>query len=108
MLRKLRVSVGLVTCIAVLAPATASAASTEVVSVSSGGALGNNGSQDPAISADGRYVAFTSAPANLVAGDTNGKLDVFVHDRQTGLTERVSVSQSGNQLNGISDSPAIS
>ena len=56
-------------------------------------------SEGPSISADGRFVAFPSFASNLVAGDTNGLEDVFVHDRQTGATERVSVEllgQSGN------------
>src|SRR5439155_166831 len=68
---------------------------TERVSVASGGGTqGNrNGSgffAFPALSADGRLVAFQSAATNLVADDTNGATDVFVHDRQTGTTERVS------------------
>ncbi|WP_399931537.1 TolB family protein [Streptomyces kanamyceticus] len=54
----------------------------------------------PAISSDGRYVAFTSTAANLVPGDTNGSLDVFVRDRQARTTERVSVSGSGGQASG--------
>ena len=40
----------------------------------------------PAISADGRFVAFNSDATNLVPGDTNGARDVFVRDRQTGTT----------------------
>lgn len=81
---------------------------TERVSVSSAGTQGNNGSTDPAISADGRYVAFTSYASNLVSGDTNGAADVFVHDRQTNSTERVSVSGTGGQGNGTSYSPSMS
>src|SRR5207302_988 len=51
----------------------------------------------------GRFVAFDSDATNLVAGDTNGATDVFVHDRQTGATERVSVtSGGGTQGNGNS------
>ncbi|MCB2188661.1 MAG: hypothetical protein KQJ78_19760 [Deltaproteobacteria bacterium] len=69
-------------------------------------ALDNSGS--PSISGDGRYVAFGSAASNLVAGDTNGNQDVFVHDRQTGETTRVSVDSAGNQGNGLSRAPAIS
>ena len=60
----------------------------------------NEESQDPAISADGRFVAFDSFASNLVAGDTNGVVDVFVRDRVAGATERVSVSSSGAQANG--------
>ncbi len=52
------------------------------------------------ISANGRYVAFTSTASNLVAGDTNGKQDVFVRDLVNGTTTRVDVSSSGVQANG--------
>ena len=51
------------------------------------------------ISADGRLVAFTSDASNLVAGDTNGEVDVFVRDLRTGATTRVSVPNKG-QANG--------
>ena len=81
---------------------------TERVSVSSGGAQGNWGADEPSISADGRYVAFPSLASNLVAGDTNLVLDVFVHDRQSGVTERVSVSSSGTQGNSDSFEAFIS
>ena len=70
------------------------------VSVSSAGVQGNGHSAFPSLSADGRFVAFSSAASNLVANDTNAKLDVFVHDRQTGTTERVNVSSSGSQSAG--------
>ncbi|MDZ4169681.1 MAG: hypothetical protein U1E26_08510 [Coriobacteriia bacterium] len=53
--------------------------------------------QAPSISADGRYVAFTSEASNLVANDTNACSDVFVHDRVTGATTRVSLTSSGAQ-----------
>ena len=75
------------------------------VSVSSRGKQGtgdrtHNGSNGPSISADGRYVAFHSGASNLVPGDTNRTMDIFVHDRVTGNTQRVSVSSSGAQANG--------
>jgi hypothetical protein len=73
---------------------------TERVSVSSAGDQGNGDSYCPSIDADGRFVAFYSEASNLVPGDTNGKPDFFVHDRETGLTERVSVSSTGEQANG--------
>ncbi len=73
---------------------------TERVSVNSTGSQGNSDSDRPLISANGRFVAFNSRSTNLVPGDTNGSMDVFVHDRQTGITERVSVDNSGNQGNG--------
>ena len=81
---------------------------TRRVSVSSGGAQGNAGSFIPALSADGRFVAFKSFATNLVPGDTNGMEDTFVHDRQTGTTRRVSVGAGGVQGNGHSLNPAIS
>jgi len=64
-----------------------------------GGDRTNNGSNAPAISGNGRYVVFHSADSNLVRGDTNGVFDIFVHDRRTGRTTRVSVSSSGAQAN---------
>jgi Tol biopolymer transport system component len=67
---------------------------TERVSVSSQGVQGDNDSYSPSsISDDGRYVAFYSDASTLVANDTNGCRDIFVHDRQTGQTERVSVGK---------------
>lgn len=60
------------------------------------------------ISANGRYVAMVSAAPDLVAGDTNGASDVFVHDRQTGETTRVSISGSGSEGNGASGFASIS
>lgn len=67
------------------------------VSLSSLGVEGNGISDSQSFSADGRYVAFSSTATNLVSNDTNGKWDVFVHDRQTGQTTRVSRSSAGVQ-----------
>lgn len=78
------------------------------VSVATGGGQANGESLEPALSANGRYVAFRSAATNLVPGDTNGTIDVFVHDRQTGTTSRVSVATGGGQSNNNSFSPALS
>ena len=64
---------------------------TERVSVDSFGTQGNQISSAPSISADGRFVAFSSNATNFVLGGTNGTRHVFVHDRQTGTTEHVSV-----------------
>jgi Tol biopolymer transport system component len=77
---------------------------TSRVSISSAGAQGNNISYRPSIHTDGRYVAFDSHANSLVDGDTNGVQDVFVHDRQTGVTSRVSVSSAGVQGNNGSSS----
>jgi Tol biopolymer transport system component len=81
---------------------------TRRVSVGSGGAQGNAASLYPAISGDGRYVAFTALASNLVPGDINGSQDVFVRDVVTGQTRRVSVSSSGDPGDAASFNPAIS
>jgi Tol biopolymer transport system component len=75
---------------------------TERVSVDSAGGEGNGWSGNPTLTPDGRFVVFSSAADNLVAGDTNGSADVFIHDRLTGTTERVSVDSSGAQGHGDS------
>ncbi|MFZ5849015.1 MAG: TolB family protein [Actinomycetota bacterium] len=62
----------------------------------------------PSISDDGRFVAFSSSAESLVAGDDNGVADVFVHDRRTNRTRRISVGPSGRQAGGSSFAPAIS
>src|SRR3954466_4634119 len=73
---------------------------TERVSVGPHGRQANEASSSPAISADGRFVAFLSFASNLVPGDTNGATDIFVRDRAKGTTERVSVGPHGRQANG--------
>jgi Tol biopolymer transport system component len=78
---------------------------TERVSVDSSGAEANAASSAPAISADGRYVAFLSGATNLAVGDTNHLDDVFVRDRLNGTTERVNVATSGSQANGATYLP---
>jgi len=81
---------------------------TERVSVAGDGTQANDYSMDPSISADGRCVAFYSRATNLVSGDTNSRGDVFVHDRQTGQTTRVSVASDSTQGNALSLYPSIS
>ncbi|MBI3360632.1 MAG: PD40 domain-containing protein, partial [Chloroflexi bacterium] len=82
---------------------------TALVSVTSDGTPGNSGPDTPpSISGDGRFVAFDSLATNLVAGDTNGVADIFVRDRQTGQTTRVSVATDGTQANYLSWNPSIS
>src|SRR4028119_414097 len=78
------------------------------VSVDSAGNQGNRDSYNPSISADGRFVAFTSLASNIVPGDTNNTFDIFVRDRLTNTTTRVSVDSAGNQGNSFSNSPSIS
>jgi Tol biopolymer transport system component len=81
---------------------------TRRVSVGPGGAQGNGGSWTPSISARGRYVAFHSRASNLVPGDTNNEVDVFVRDRVARVTRRVSVGSGGAQGNGDSNFAEIS
>src|SRR5262249_49771068 len=81
---------------------------TERVSVDSMGAQGNGNSWAGSISADGRYVAFESAASNLVSGDTNAASDIFMHDRASGVTDRVRLSSSRAQANGTTHFPRIS
>lgn len=71
----------------------------ERVSVSSTGQQGNENSYEAALSIDGRYAGFASAANNLVPRDTNAVPDVFVRDRYTDKTVRVSVSSAGEQAN---------
>ena len=84
------------------------------VSVASDGTQGNGDSDDEnesystSVSADGRFVAFASLADNLVPGDTNGYRDIFVRDRTSGITTRVSTDSQGNQANGGSSRPSIS
>ena len=73
---------------------------TERISVGPAGVAGDNDSLLAAVSADGRFVAFVSLASNLVPDDTNGTSDVFVRDRVTGTTERVSVNSRGRQSTG--------
>jgi hypothetical protein len=80
---------------------------TERVSVDSSGAQGNAFSFGGMISADGRYVAFESTASNLVVGDTNGKSDVFLRDRQTTTTERLCIGAGGMQTDGDSSTPVL-
>ncbi len=79
----------------------------ERVSVDSAGNPGDEFSGRPDITADGRYVAFQSIATNLVAGDTNNRSDIFVRDRQSGTTARVSVSSAGAEANGGSERAKI-
>jgi hypothetical protein len=106
--------------LAITSPAIVSsgwAGSTETISVNSTGGQGNSHSEQPSISADGRFVAFISRATNLVDlngdgvidPDANGGIrDVFVYDRQTKKTEIVSVNSTGVQGNNSSLNPSIS
>ena len=84
---------------------------TVLANVSSSGQQGDEGDTGPvrpSLSADGRFVAFTSNATNIVAGNSNGAAQVYVHDFQTGQTSRISVDSGGQPGNTWSDSPSIS
>ena len=94
--------------VAVVLPAQAQNTTTRV-SIVTGGAQGTGNSGLPAMSADGRFVAFDSVAVDLVPADTNNRADIFVHDRQTGTTQRVNLGPGGVQaIGGDSTSPSIS
>ncbi len=80
---------------------------TSLVSVSPNGTQGNQSCDHPSTSADGRFVVFDSLATNLLPGDTNNATDIFVRDRQSGTTTRVSVASSGAQGNNNSFEPTI-
>lgn len=80
----------------------------ERVSVDSAGVEGDDASGTASVSADGRFVAFTSAATRLVPGDTNGLRDVFLRDRTLGTTERISVATGGGQASGSSLQAVVS
>ncbi len=82
--------------------------STTRISVDSSGQQANLRSSLSAISANGRFVVFTSSATNLVPNDTNGVDDIFLRDLQLGITTRVSVASDGTQANAASSYPAIS
>ena len=80
----------------------------QLVSVATDGTPGDGSSSDAVISGDGRYVAFTSDSTTLVANDTNGVTDVFVRDRSTNTTQRISVTTAGVEVADASYAPTIS
>ena len=79
---------------------------TRLMSISTAGAIGNGSSGMPVISADGRFVVFTSWASNLVPGDTNKMADVFIRDRAKRLTRRISLPATGQgyKMSGIGPS----
>jgi len=79
----------------------------ERVSVGLGGRRADGSSYQPTISADGRFVAFTSAADNLIAGDDNAQPDVFRVELSTGAIRRVSVTSTGRQARGASSNPSL-
>ena len=73
------------------------------IEVASEAVGGNDASQQPSVSATGRFVAFQSSASNLVAGDTNGVADIFVRDRASQLTQLLTAG-----ANAESSEPSIS
>ncbi len=82
--------------------------SIERISLGLSGVEANGASTNPVISGNGRYIVFESFASNLVSGDTNRVIDIFVYDRQTQSTVRVSVTSTGAQATSHSFSPSIS
>ena len=78
------------------------------ISISNEGVEADGKSEKPSISGNGNFIAFTSDATNLVEGDTNGDSDIFIHNRETGETTRVSVDSLGNEANNDSENPSIS
>ncbi len=105
--RSLGYGLAALTALAAL-PAAAQHPLVERVSVATDGTQGNSESNNAAISADGRYIAFESTASNLVPNDTNGQRDIFVRDRQLGTTTRISLNSNGTQSNQASTAPSIS
>jgi len=66
--------------------------------VTPSGAYGNESSVRARVSGDGRFVAFESWASDLVAGDTNGSSDVYLRDLDVHVTERVSLTSAGGQI----------
>ncbi|MCK6447081.1 MAG: hypothetical protein L6Q99_11885 [Planctomycetes bacterium] len=98
------------TCCFALASAASAQTPTQLVSVSSSGVQVDQpvAITTPALSDDGRFVAFQTAATNLVAGDTNGFEDVYLRDRLLGTTELVSRTPLGSSGNGASSNPSVS
>ncbi|MEV5594980.1 hypothetical protein [Streptomyces sp. NPDC052496] len=78
------------------------------VSVAPDGTQGDGDSQTPAVSADGRYIAFASDAANLVPGDTDRLQDVYVRDSRTGELTRVDAASAGAPPGSWAHEPALS
>jgi hypothetical protein len=81
---------------------------TEAASVALDGTTGKGNSAKPSISGEGRYVAFESSADDLVMGDANQTFDVFVYDRQSQVTQRVSVAADGSEANAASRNVSLS
>jgi len=83
-------------------------ASMKRVSISTSGAQANQSSNTPDISGDGSLIVFSSQATNLVSNDTNLKKDIFLHNKITSVTQRVSLGSGGTEANDDSNNPSIS
>ena len=101
-------ALSIATTLSLLAAGAFADGNIQLVSVGLGGASANGDTEQVAMSANGRYVAFTSNAPDLVSGDTNGIEDVFVRDMVTGEIKRISVSTAGVEGDGASGRPDIS
>ena len=101
-------ALSLATSLSLLATTALADGNIQLVSVGSSGGSANGDTEQVTVSADGRFVAFTSNASDLVAGDTNGIEDVFVRDMVTGVITRVSVSSAGVEGDAASGRPDIS
>ncbi len=79
-----------------------------IVSQHTFGTQAGQGCDFPVLTGDGQFVVFQSPSSSLVNGDNNNRIDVFRHNRVTRVTERLSVSTYGAELNGNSERPAVS
>lgn len=91
-----------------LAATAAYAESTAIISVNAQGQAANGISDRSAISPDGNWVAYQSSASDLVAGDTSNQSDIFLYDRSTTTTTRISLGLNGAQSDGLSSSPRLS
>jgi len=77
-------------------------------SLDDAGSEANDGSARPSLNGDGRFVAFSSESTDLVPGDTNGAVDIFIHDNLSGATTRLSVKANGVEADGDNIRPVLS
>ena len=101
-------ALSIATTLSLLAPGVFADGNIQLVSIGLGGASANGDTEQVAMSANGRFVAFTSNAPDLVSGDTNGIEDVFVRDMVTGEIKRISASTAGVEGDGASGRPDIS
>ncbi len=79
-----------------------------LVSRNDDGQPGERDSYSPSVSADGRFIAFSSLSQTLDTDDDTPTPDVYLHDQVTGHTELISVTADGTSAGGISGQPSIS